>query len=417
MATEADLAAFEGLQKIIDGALTPHAEKEGGRGVGGRWLTEEHTLFLHCLRVYGKDWKKCATILKFRTVVQVRTHAQKYFQKVARETGKVQESSSCTSANPRKMRMCRRCRGHGVLVPLQGHVTCPHTSCTCARCVTNKGTKRNTRNDTAYAYERTGSGQRVVPEEDAVAASQILLGAKGGRAHGSVAAKNGHGGGPWQGSTYASSSSSAAASSVRYGDPSLSSQGRLNDPQQHGFSAMASAASAMVRNISGAGGAPGAPGALGGGLGASSTASTPTAAAGVGGGNMFAVNQAHKTAAADNAGKAAAAAMLSNALGAAGIDEKFGGVANASAGVGLSEHLRLLGHAMSAVAGARSSTAQYGERHGQDQGRGGGQQASKRHKATGAGTVASQQTGGAAGGLHGVGVGGAWQKMPRFGSL
>ena len=338
MATEADVAAFEGLQKIIE-TLTPQTH--------GRWANEEHTLFLHCLRVYGKDWNKCATILKSRSVIQVRTHAQKYFQKVAKETGdgKLPESSSCTSSTPRKMRMCRRCRGHGALVPLQGHASCPHTGCTCSRCVTNKGTKRNTRNDTAY--EGAGSGPRFVPEEDAVTASQILLGAKGGRAHGNVAAKNGHGGGPWQGSMYASSSSSSA-SSGQYGDPSRSSQSRPTHGPQHGFSAMASAASAMVRNISGA-----------------------------------------------------------------GVDEMFGAGANASQ----------VFAAMSAVAGSMGggSNAQYGERHGQDhgqgQGQGGGQQASKRHKAAGAGTVASQQTGGAAGGLHGVGAGGARQKMPRFGSL
>jgi hypothetical protein len=147
MATEADLAAFEDLKKIIDLALTPPAESVvveedvaeeedddddddddeeetqcaqcankklksahtrdgncryaasvangtgGGEGRRGRWLTEEHTLFLHCLRVYGKDWKKCATILKFRSVVQVRTHAEKHFKKVAKETGKLQEST------------------------------------------------------------------------------------------------------------------------------------------------------------------------------------------------------------------------------------------------------------------------------------------------------------------------------------
>ncbi len=45
----------------------------------GRWTLEEHSLFLKGLEFYGKGWKKIAELIKTRTVVQVRTHAQKYF--------------------------------------------------------------------------------------------------------------------------------------------------------------------------------------------------------------------------------------------------------------------------------------------------------------------------------------------------
>ena len=48
----------------------------------GRWTKKEHELFLEALKKYGKEWKKVAAIVKTRTVVQTRTHAQKYFQKV-----------------------------------------------------------------------------------------------------------------------------------------------------------------------------------------------------------------------------------------------------------------------------------------------------------------------------------------------
>ena len=34
--------------------------------------------------MYGKEWKKVAARVKTRTVVQTRTHAQKYFQKLQR---------------------------------------------------------------------------------------------------------------------------------------------------------------------------------------------------------------------------------------------------------------------------------------------------------------------------------------------
>jgi SHAQKYF class myb-like DNA-binding protein len=55
----------------------------------GRWTGEEHRLFLQGLEEHGKGWKKIASLIKSRTVVQIRTHAQKYFQKLskARQNG------------------------------------------------------------------------------------------------------------------------------------------------------------------------------------------------------------------------------------------------------------------------------------------------------------------------------------------
>ena len=50
----------------------------------GRWTNEEHGLFLRGLDLHGKGWKKIASLIRTRTVVQIRTHAQKYFQKLAK---------------------------------------------------------------------------------------------------------------------------------------------------------------------------------------------------------------------------------------------------------------------------------------------------------------------------------------------
>ncbi|CAM9304094.1 unnamed protein product [Chrysoparadoxa australica] len=50
----------------------------------GRWTYEEHRAFLKGLELHGKGWKKIAALIKTRTVVQIRTHAQKYFQKLAK---------------------------------------------------------------------------------------------------------------------------------------------------------------------------------------------------------------------------------------------------------------------------------------------------------------------------------------------
>ncbi|GBG31880.1 Myb family DNA-binding protein, SHAQKYF family [Hondaea fermentalgiana] len=66
--------------------------KGGGSGSGsfinaGRWTHEEHSIFLEGLKLHGKEWKKISDMIQTRTVVQIRTHAQKYFQKVAKSTG------------------------------------------------------------------------------------------------------------------------------------------------------------------------------------------------------------------------------------------------------------------------------------------------------------------------------------------
>ena len=53
----------------------------------GRWSKKEHDLFVECLTKYGKDWKKSAEVLKTRTVVQIRTHAQKFFQRLNKSNG------------------------------------------------------------------------------------------------------------------------------------------------------------------------------------------------------------------------------------------------------------------------------------------------------------------------------------------
>eukprot|EP01035_Chromulina_nebulosa_P016994 gene16994-22491_t len=54
----------------------------------GRWTAEEHKLFLEGLRIHRKQWKQIADLIKTRTVVQIRTHAQKYFQKLSKSSMK-----------------------------------------------------------------------------------------------------------------------------------------------------------------------------------------------------------------------------------------------------------------------------------------------------------------------------------------
>jgi len=50
----------------------------------GRWTTKEHEAFIVGLKLYGREWKKVARSIPTRTSAQIRSHAQKYFSKIAR---------------------------------------------------------------------------------------------------------------------------------------------------------------------------------------------------------------------------------------------------------------------------------------------------------------------------------------------
>eukprot|EP01038_Epipyxis_sp_PR26KG_P004877 gene4877-6833_t len=57
-------------------------QEVSGEESTGRWTSEEHRLFLEGIMLYGKDWKKMQPLIKTRTLVQIRTHAQKVFKKI-----------------------------------------------------------------------------------------------------------------------------------------------------------------------------------------------------------------------------------------------------------------------------------------------------------------------------------------------
>jgi SHAQKYF class myb-like DNA-binding protein len=97
---------------------TPGHVVETGQEHTGRWTKEEHEAFLSGLQQYGKEWKKVAAKVKTRTVVQTRTHAQKYFQKLAKTTegqddgefpvvdmGTASEPTKTSSSQKRKQRL------------------------------------------------------------------------------------------------------------------------------------------------------------------------------------------------------------------------------------------------------------------------------------------------------------------------
>uniref|UniRef100_A0A7S2K0K9 HTH myb-type domain-containing protein n=1 Tax=Leptocylindrus danicus TaxID=163516 RepID=A0A7S2K0K9_9STRA len=60
----------------------------------GRWTREEHEGFLEGLKLHGREWKKVSEMIPTRTSAQIRSHAQKYFAKMAKEGLSSQGTSS-----------------------------------------------------------------------------------------------------------------------------------------------------------------------------------------------------------------------------------------------------------------------------------------------------------------------------------
>lgn len=59
---------------------------DGGRKLIGRWTKEEHQRFVEGLNKFGKNWKKVEEFVGTRTGAQIRSHAQKFFNRLQKES-------------------------------------------------------------------------------------------------------------------------------------------------------------------------------------------------------------------------------------------------------------------------------------------------------------------------------------------
>lgn len=67
----------------LNSSLLPCADAQNK--TMGRWTKEEHERFIEGIRKYGKNWKKVEEFVGTRNGAQIRSHAQKFFQRIKRE--------------------------------------------------------------------------------------------------------------------------------------------------------------------------------------------------------------------------------------------------------------------------------------------------------------------------------------------
>ncbi|GKV05699.1 hypothetical protein SLEP1_g17682 [Rubroshorea leprosula] len=87
------------------------------------WTEEEHDKFLEALQLFDRDWKKIEDFVGSKTVIQIRSHAQKYFLKV-QKNGTIAHvpppRPKRKAAHPYPQKASKN-----VLVPLQASVAYP----------------------------------------------------------------------------------------------------------------------------------------------------------------------------------------------------------------------------------------------------------------------------------------------------
>lgn len=101
-------------------------QEANGNSVQGRWHKSEHDRFIEAIKKFGKDWKSVEQYIETRSGSQIRSHAQKFFNRIIKkyEIDKTEvinfiqnsydSEQSSTSATPQKKKKTDKEGGDGM---------------------------------------------------------------------------------------------------------------------------------------------------------------------------------------------------------------------------------------------------------------------------------------------------------------
>ena len=125
----------------------------------GRWSTAEHAAFVDGLYRYGRQWTRIAAIIQTRTGLQTRTHAQKYFARLAKEGHDTVAIQALLKSKRAETTVPKRARGRAAASTTSA---LPPSSVAASGRRTRQGTRQGTRQ----------TGTNTVPA--AVASAAVL---------------------------------------------------------------------------------------------------------------------------------------------------------------------------------------------------------------------------------------------------
>ncbi|KAJ4746603.1 Homeodomain-like superfamily protein [Rhynchospora pubera] len=87
-------AAFDKSDLLVDETLPKARKPYTITKQREKWTEEEHKKFLEALQLHGRNWRRIEEHIGTKTTIQIRSHAQKFFSKVSRESTNKNDGTS-----------------------------------------------------------------------------------------------------------------------------------------------------------------------------------------------------------------------------------------------------------------------------------------------------------------------------------